>query len=47
MGIGKSGEFVDPKKLRVKFGSFVVAENGKISDTYDEKKLKEYMEWDS
>ena len=47
MGIGKSGEIVDPKKLRVKFGSFVVAENGKISDTYDEKKLKEYMEWDS
>ena len=47
MGIGKSGELVDQKKLRVKFGSFVVAENGKISDTYDEKKLKEYMEWDS
>ncbi len=47
MGIGKSGEFVDPKKLRVKFGNFVVAENGKISDSYDEKKLKEYMEWDS
>ena len=47
MGIGKSGEIVDQKKLRVKFGSFVVAENGKISDTYDEKKLKEYMEWDS
>ena len=33
MGIGKSGEIVDSKKLRVKFGSFVVAENGKISDT--------------
>ena len=30
MGIGKSGEIVDPKKLRVKFGSFVVAENGKF-----------------
>ena len=24
-----------------------VAENGKISESYDEKKLKEYMEWDS
>ena len=47
MGIGKSGEIVDQKKLRVKFGSFVVEENGKISDTFDEKKLKEYMEWDS
>ena len=47
MGIGKSGELVDPKKLKIKIGSFVVAENGKISDNYDEKKLKEYMEWDS
>ena len=47
MAIGKSGELVDPKKLKIKIGSFVVAENGKISDNYDEKKLKEYMEWDS
>ena len=47
MGIGKSGEIIDPKKLKVKIGNFVVAENGKISETYDEKKLKEYMEWDS
>ena len=47
MGIGKSGEIVDQKKLRIKIGNFVVAENGKISDTYDEEKLKEYMQWDS
>ena len=47
MGIGKSGELVDPKKLKIKFGNFVVAENGKISDSYDENKLKEYMQWDS
>ena len=47
MGIGKSGEIVDQKKLRIKIGNFVVAENGKISDTYDEDKLKEYMQWDS
>ena len=47
MGIGKSGEIVDPKKLKIKIGNFVVAENGKISESYDEKKLKEYMEWDS
>ena len=46
MGIGKSGELVDSKKLKIKIGNFVVAENGKISDNYDEKKLKEYMEWD-
>ena len=47
MGIGKSGEVIDIKKLKIKLGEFVVAENGKISDTYDEKKLKEYMLWDS
>ncbi len=47
MGIGKSGEIIDPKKLKIKIGNYIVAENGKISETYDEKKLKEYMEWDS
>jgi glutamate N-acetyltransferase/amino-acid N-acetyltransferase len=47
MGIGKSGEAVDPKKLKIKIGYFVVDENGKISESYDEKKLKEYMQWDS
>ena len=47
MGIGKSGELVDIKKLKIKIGDYIVAENGKISENYDEKKLKEYMEWDS
>jgi glutamate N-acetyltransferase / amino-acid N-acetyltransferase len=47
MGIGKSGEIVDQKKLRIKIGNYVVAENGKISESYDEEKLKEYMDWDS
>ena len=47
MGIGKSGEIVDQKKLKIKIGNFIVAENGKISETYDEQKLKEYMEWGS
>ena len=47
MGIGKSGEMIDPKKLKIKLGDFVVAENGKISDNYNEEKLKEYMKWDS
>ena len=47
MGIGKSGEIVDQKKLKIKIGDFVVAENGKISESYDEKKLKEYMKWGS
>jgi glutamate N-acetyltransferase/amino-acid N-acetyltransferase len=47
MGIGKSGEEIDLKKLKIKFGDFIVAENGKISDSYNEEKLKEYMKWDS
>ena len=47
MGIGKSGEIIDQKKLKIKIGNFIVAENGKISDSFDEKKIKEYMEWDS
>ena len=47
MGIGKSGELVDYKKLKIKLGDFVVAENGKIAESYNEEKLKEYMEWDS
>ena len=47
MGIGKSGELIDIKKLKIKIGNFIVAENGKISETYNEEKLKEYMKWDS
>jgi glutamate N-acetyltransferase/amino-acid N-acetyltransferase len=47
MGIGKSGEKFDSKKIIIKLGEFTVAENGKISDNYDEEKLQEYMKWDS
>ena len=47
MGIGKSGEKVSLDKIEIKFGDLKVAEKGKISDQYDEKKLKEYMKWDS
>ncbi len=47
MGIGKSGEAVDIKKLKIKIGNFIVAENGRVSESYEENKLKEYMQWDS
>ena len=47
MGIGKSGEEIDSEKLTIKLGETIVDEDGKISDNYDEAKLKEYMEWDS
>ena len=30
MGIGKSGEFIDMKKLRIKIGNYIVAENGRV-----------------
>ncbi len=47
MGVGKSGEKIDPKKIIIKLGEFIVAENGKISDSYNEKKLQEYMKRES
>ena len=47
MGIGKSGEKIDIQKLTIKIGEFIVAEKGKISEEYDEEKIKEYMKWDS
>jgi len=47
MGIGKSGEKIDQKKIVINLGEFTVAENGKIAETYNEDKLKEYMKWDS
>jgi len=47
MGVGKSGEKVDQKKLIIKIGDFIVAEKGKISAAYNEEKLKEYMKWNS
>ena len=47
MGVGKSGEEIDPKKIVIKLGDFIVAEKGKISENYNEDKLKDYMEWDS
>ena len=47
MAIGKSGEKVSPEKIEIKFGELKVAEKGKISEEYNEAKLKEYMQWDS
>jgi len=47
MAIGKSGEKVSPEKIEIKFGDLKVAEKGRVSEEYDEEKLKEYMKWDS
>ena len=47
MGVGKSGEKIEPKKIIIRLGEFIVAESGKISDSYNEKKLQEYMKGES
>ena len=47
MGIGKSGEEIDAKRIIIKLGDFVVAEKGKIAESYDEEKLQEYMKADA
>ena len=46
MAIGKSGEKISPDKIEIKFGELKVAEKGKISEEYNEERLKEYMKWD-
>ena len=47
MAIGKSGENVQPSKIQIKFGKYLVAEQGKVAKEYNEKDLKEYMKWGS
>jgi len=47
MGIGKSGENIIPEKIEIKIGEFKVAEKGKVAENVDEKKIKEYMKWES
>ena len=43
MAIGKSGENVTPKKIQIKIGNYIVAEQSKVAKDYNEKELKEYM----
>ena len=47
MGIGKSGEKIDKDKISIKFGEFLLAENGAPVENIDTDKLREYMKWDS
>ena len=47
MAIGKSGENVHPSKIQIKFGKYLVAEQGRVSKDYNEDDLQEYMKWDS
>ncbi len=47
MGIGKSGEKVDKNKISIKFGEFLLANNGSPVENLDLSKIREYMKWDS
>ena len=47
MAIGKSKENIQTSKIQIKFGKYLVAENGKVAKDYNESDLKEYMKWDS
>ena len=47
MGLGKSGEKVDKNKISIKFGEFLLAENGSPIENIDLNKVREYMKWDS
>ena len=47
MGIGKSGEKIDKDKITIKYGEFIVAQDGSPNENIDIEKLNEYMKWDS
>ena len=47
MGIGKSGEKIDKDKISIKFGEYLLAENGAPVANIDLEKVREYMKWDS
>ncbi len=47
MGIGKSGEKIDKNKISIKFGEFLLSENGAPVENINLEKIKEYMKWDS
>ena len=43
MAIGKSGSKINLKKLSIKFGNLKIVQDGKLHQSYDEKKTSEYM----
>ena len=47
MGIGKSGEKVDKNKISIKFGEFLLSENGAPVENINLDNIREYMKWDS
>ena len=47
MAIGKSGINIDKEKISIWFGNHLVAQNGSISETYNELDVAKYMRNDS
>ena len=47
MAIGKTEESIQPRKLQIKFGNYLITDKGKVAKDYNEEDLKEYMKWDS
>ena len=47
MAIGKSGETVQVSKIQIKFGDYLITDQGKVVKDYNEDNLKSYMKWDS
>ena len=43
MAIGKSGQKIYQEKIKIYFGRYLLTENGKVYQKYDEKKTKDYM----
>ena len=47
MAIGKAGPSINLKKLTIKFGNIIIIQNGKLSEKYEESKIKDYMKNES
>ena len=47
MACGKSGENVQPSKIQIKIGNYLIVEQSKMAKDYKEEEIKEYMKWDS
>jgi glutamate N-acetyltransferase/amino-acid N-acetyltransferase len=47
MAIGKSGIKIDKEKISIWFGNHLVAQNGSLSETYNELDVAKYMKNDS
>ena len=47
MAIGKSGIKIDKEKISIWFGNHLIAENGSISESYNEANVSKYMKNDS